>query len=368
MDGGIQTLGWRYHTDLVGAPTFSRLSASNVRKGRDKGHLDRWLCVKPTASRRSTLSLILSDWLGRLLAGLLLAASVRGWGAETPVSLDLQTTSDPAAWTISFHGQKVLVYSFDPRKFKPYVKELYTLKGVNILRDAPHDHLHHHALMYGIKVNGINFWEEVSGNGVEKVIESSKPTLGFVDFQGQKLPQARFSQVLHWVAPQDAFLPDNAPIDLLLERRVLTLTLNPAMDEVSLEWRGQFEVGRKTNTVELGGLNYHGLGLRFPEEFDPLAAHSLAGVRPDLANRRQDVSPAPWASVSFDAPGRPATVAVAGHPSNPRGDAVFFSMLSPFAYLSATQRLDQEPLIYHSGEKFQLNYLILVSSQSKPSD
>ena len=35
--------------------------------------------------------------------------------------------------------------------------------GENLLRDAPHDHLHHHALMYGIRVNGVNFWEETPG-------------------------------------------------------------------------------------------------------------------------------------------------------------------------------------------------------------
>jgi hypothetical protein len=50
--------------------------------------------------------------------------------------------------------------------------------------------------------------------------------------------------------------------------------------------------------------------------------------------------------VSFDAPGHPATIALAGHPANARGDATYFSMLTPFAYLSATQALDKEPLSY----------------------
>jgi len=300
--------------------------------------------------------------------GLLLLAAVPARCADAAAGLDLESSQEPTAWTVLYQGKKVLVYSFAPQKFKPYVKELYTLSGNNILRDAPFDHLHHHALMYGIKVNGINFWEEVSGCGVQKPIQTSKPVLGFVEAPGGRLPQAKFTQVLHWVAPQDAFLPEAAPVALLIERRTLTLTVNPAVQEVALEWQSQFQAGNKTNTVTLTGANYHGLGLRFLQDLDPLAAHSLAGVRPDLANGRQDTSAAPWASVSFDAPGRAATVALAGHPSNLRGDAVFFSMLTPFAYLSATQRLDQEPLVFRTGETFQLHYLVLLYPDTKPSE
>ena len=153
-----------------------------------------------------------------------------------------------------------MVYSFAPKQFKPYVKELYTFQGLNVLRDAPHDHLHHHGLMYAIRVNGLNFWEEVSGNGVEKCIETSKPVLGWAEQGGSRLPQASFTQVLHWVSPQDAFLPDTAPVALLIERRTLTLTLNPELQEVALEWKSEFEVGTKTNTVVLTGTKYRRAG------------------------------------------------------------------------------------------------------------
>jgi hypothetical protein len=248
------------------------------------------------------------------------------------------------------------------------VKELRTTEGQNILRDAPFDHLHHHALMYAITVNGINFWEETSGNGVQKPVQTSEPLLGFAEIAGGKLPQAKISQVIHWVAPQDTFLPNNAPVALLVEHRTLVLTVDEKHQEVALEWKSQFEVGPKTNTVTLTGANYLGLGMRFLQDLDPLAVHSLAGVRPDLASNRQDVSVAPWAAVSFTEPGQPATIALAGHPSNPRGDATYFSMLTPFAYLSATQALDKEPLVYHSGEKWELNYLVLVYPEAKPSD
>jgi len=107
--------------------------------------------------------------------------------------------------------------------------------------------------------------------------------------------------------------------------------------------------------------------MRFLQELDPLAVHSVAGTRPDLSNNRQDISAAPWAAVSFRAPIGPATIALAGHPSNTRADSTYFSMLTPFAYLSATQALDKEPLTYHSGDKWELNYLVLLYPDAQPS-
>ena len=120
--------------------------------------------------------------------------------------------------------------------------------------------------------------------------------------------------------------------------------------------------------MSLSGANYHGLGMRFLQELDALAVHSLAGGHIDLSRNRQDISIAPWASVSFDAAGHPATIALAGHPGNPRGDAAFFSMLTPFAYLSATQALDKEALVYHLGDKWEVKYLVLLYPGAKPSD
>jgi hypothetical protein len=307
-----------------------------------------------------------SAWAGGGLGGSLALALGLAWAAAAAAAgLSLSTTEQPTAWTLLYGQQQLFVYSFAPHKFKPYVKELGPLAGENILRDAPYDHLHHHALMYGIRVNGINFWEEVAGSGVQKVIRTSRPVFSEAGSGGPA--QAQFEQLLHWVAPAEAFLPDTAPVALLVEYRTLVLTVNPARQEVALQWKSKFQVGGKTNTVALSGANYHGLGLRFRQDLDARAVHSLAGAPPDLANNRQDVARAPWAAVSFDAPGHPVTIALAGHPANQRGDAAFFSMLTPFAYLSATQGLDKEPLIYHQGDQFELNYLVLLYPEASPS-
>lgn len=285
--------------------------------------------------------------------------------ARAAERLVAETGSRPTQWTINYGGKPVLVYDFNPQKFKPYVQALNTLAGYGVLRDSPWDHLHHHALMYGIRVNGVNFWEETSGCGVQKVVESRPPEI-LESVAG--LPQARLTQVLYWLAPADAFLPNtNAPA-LLIERRTLTLTVDPAKQETALQWNSEFEVGPRTNVVTLTGANYHGLGMRFVEELDAFAVHLTPEGKPDLANSRQDVTVHRWEAVAFDFPGKPATIAVFGAPGNARGDAHYFAMKTPFAYLSATQGLDQEPLVYRRGERFRLSYLVTLYPEVKTAE
>jgi len=290
-----------------------------------------------------------------IIASMSLVAAV--CRAQSPWRLNAGVATN--AWIVSHAGQPLLRYVFNPRQNKPYVAEFSAPGGRNILRDAPWDHLHHHGLMYAMVVNGLNFWEEVSGHGVERVIETTATESGSA---------ARLRQVIHWVAPQDAFLADTTPKALLVERRTLILTVDTAARESALEWKAEFEVGQKTNTVRLTGGTYHGLGLRFLQSLDALAQHSYAGRKPDLANSRQEVSIARWASVSFAAPDGPVTVVLAPRPANTRGDGAFFSMLTPFAYLSATQRLDKEPLEYRRGDKFALRYLVLLYPEIKTTE
>jgi hypothetical protein len=304
----------------------------------------------------------------QLLASVALVGLVVLPGPETSSAAELmvaKASSQETQWTISLGGKPLMVYSFVPQKYKPYVKELYTTKGYNILRDSPFDHLHHHALMYAIRVNGINFWEETAGCGIQKPVQTLAPEIGR---NAGGLPEARISQVIHWLAPQDAFLPDtNAPA-LLVERRTITLTLDEKLQEVAVHWRSQFKLGTKTNTVVLTGANYNGLGMRFPKELDPVAVHMTAAGKPDLDGNKQDVSRHAWEAVQFNAPGNPATIVLYGHPRNARGEACFFSMRTPFAYLAATQGLDKEPLVYQQGQEFELNYLVTLYPELKTAD
>ena len=318
--------------------------------------------------RRTVAHLVcFSRGLGRFVrsGAWTLALALATSGAAAASLSVAESISRPTQWTIEYEGQPILVYASDPQKFKPYVKALNTLDGYGALRDSPYDHLHHHALMYGITVNGINFWEETTGCGVEKVVESPRPT---VAQSAGGLPQARLTQLLYWVAPQDAFLPNTNAPSLLIERRTLVLTVNPTRHETALHWQSGFEVGTKTNVVTLTGANYHGLGMRFLKELDPLALHLTAEGKPDLANSRQDVSAHAWEAVLFDQPTKPATIALFDAATNARSNARYFAMRAPFAYLSATQNLDREPLIYHRGDRFELNFLITVYPELKTTE
>ena len=96
------------------------------------------------------------------LAGALISAD--GFCADSPMHVVVDANA------VSIHeGQGVLLrYPYRDVPYKPYVQQLYTPNGINVLRDAPHDHLHHHALMYAISVDGVNFWEEQNAPGRQR--------------------------------------------------------------------------------------------------------------------------------------------------------------------------------------------------------
>jgi hypothetical protein len=265
----------------------------------------------------------------------------------------------------NYDGQKLLTYAFASNQFKPYVQELYTLAGDNVLRDAPADHLHHHGLMYAIRVNGVNFWEEVGEAGHERSIKLLSQSSGKT---AAGLPQASFTQLIHWVRDADKALADTAPVAFLVEKRTLIITVDKAKQEVGLEWRGDFEVGRGASKVTLHGSEYNGLGMRLPQAFDHVARHQNSDNVPYTGTNNRDIIAAKWSAVSHKTNGREIMVALFTQPGSIRGDTKFFSMLDPFAYLSVTQGLDKSPLEYSAGEKFSVSYLVTVYPAFKSAE
>lgn len=262
-----------------------------------------------------------------------------------------------------FKGRPLLVYAFANDQFKPYVRELYTLRGENVLRDAPADHLHHHGLMYAIRMNGVNFWEERESPGVEKSINlvSQKVVRG-----GQGgLPEATFTQLIHWLAFTNRDVVDSAQTAFLIEHRTVTLAVDEANGEVALVWDASFEVGRHTPKLQLEGANYNGLGLRLPQSFDKVGRFENSESASYTGNNTQNVIPARWTSVSGEIEGRHLMLVLFGRTENARGHGKFFTMTEPFAYLSASQGLDTEPLEYRAGDKFRLRYLLTVYAENK---
>nr|MBC8372148.1 PmoA family protein [Planctomycetota bacterium] len=72
--------------------------------------------------------------------------------AAAPKESPIRITTGKSAVTIRAGGGDLLTYRYRDVPFKPYVQQLFSPKGIGILRDAPHDHLHHHALMFAIAV------------------------------------------------------------------------------------------------------------------------------------------------------------------------------------------------------------------------
>ena len=290
-----------------------------------------------------------------LTLALFLALGGSAIAADRPITVD----SDIARGTLEvrYKGHKLLVYAFATNQFKPYVRELYTLRGENVTRDAPPDHLHHHGMMYAVWVNGINFWEEKDAPGVEKHVEMPLQ-YALVDTNG--VPTAHFLEVIHWLAPKNRAAADSRDTALLIEQRALTLTVDETNQEVALRWESQFEVGPFAGKVTLDGPSYDGLGLRLPESFNHVATFQNSAGLPYSGPNTQNVIPARWTSASGLVGGRPVMLAMFG-------DAHYFTMLDPFAYLSATQGLDQNPLEYAEGAKFSLSYLLTVYSEHKPT-
>ncbi|MCC7377064.1 MAG: PmoA family protein [Verrucomicrobiales bacterium] len=295
------------------------------------------------------------SWVGSALVFLL--AGLGGYGAEPGHALDptevITGAVDGAAGRaqLSFRGQPLMTYAFAAGQFKPYVQALHSMRGENVIRDAPSDHLHHHGLMYAIRVNGVNFWEERPPAGRQVAV--APPTLS-LGKSAAGLPEAVLVQDLNWQTPAES-----GATTLLRERREIRVTVNPGVEEVALEWRSVFEVDRGVERAVLHGADYLGLGMRLPETFDKVAEFQNSEGVPYSEAQTWDVRPAAWTAVSGRVSGRETMLVLAGHSSN-AGVGSFFSMRNAFAYLTATQSLGREPIHYLAGAKFQVRYLVLV--------
>ncbi len=286
------------------------------------------------------------------------AAAAESQGAALSARVD----ADRGVLEWWFKDRCLLTYAFATNQFKPYVRAWFTLGGENVLRDAPPDHLHHHGLMYAVRVNDINFWEENSRPGVQRHVAVVKRQSGR-DVRGR--PQAVFTELIHWLGPDDRERTDSAAVALLVEHRTLALSVDEVRGEVVLGWHAEFAVGPRTNRVTLAGTDYNGLGLRLPAAWDRVARHRNSEGAPYPTGGRRDVFPARWAAVSgpLSAGGGTAQVMLGARPSGHAGTNTFFSMLEPFSYLAVTQGLDRTPLEFRAGDRFQLDYFLLAADR-----
>lgn len=258
------------------------------------------------------------------------------------------------------HGGKPrLVYAFAATQYKPYVRELWTADGRNVLRDAPADHLHHHGLMLALRVNGVNFWEERDPAG--RQVPEGPPELEVRDGAGRDGGvEAVLSQWIRWLGP--GLGGDGA--ELLRERRVLRFFADPTGDAMRLDWDSDFRPGPGVGRVVLHGPDYHGLGMRLPAEFDHVAEFLNGEGLPFSEAQTYDVRPGRWTAVTGPLGGARVQLVLAQHPGNP-GRHSFFSMRNAFAYLAATPEPSRYPLEFGKGDRFSFRYRLWIHSEPR---
>jgi len=246
-----------------------------------------------------------------------------------------------------FAGERqVLEYRFVESPFKPYVARLFTPSGVQILRDSPSDHKHHHALMFALAVDSIDFWAETEGAGQEK-----NRSLSLENARVENdLESAGLTQGLEWVGG-----PENQV--LLLEKRSVVAYQGRTLGATLVTWHSRLQTPPGRRSTLLTGSHYFGLGLRFVESMDQ-GGHFInsEGSAGDPVRGSERLTSARWCAYSATADGHPVTVAVFDHPSNTRHPARMFTMTPPFAYLAATLNLWKEPMTLTPGRDLALNY------------
>jgi hypothetical protein len=266
--------------------------------------------------------------------------------AENPMRI----TTEENVVTIRTGKSVLMRYRYRDVPFKPYAQELFSPRGVNVLLDAPADHLHHHALMYAVAVDGVNFWEEQQAPGRQahkRFIETSIDKLGDIPFGG-------FTEQLEWINPANQEL-------LLRESRTIRVCKPKDLKATILCWQSGFAVPSGKKAVTLSGSHYFGLGLRFLRSMDTggelFNAEDKDG---EIVRGDERIVRADWCAYTAKANGKTVTVAMFGHPDNLRHPTHWFTMTKPFAYLSATLNLYRETLDITSDKPLKLHYAVVV--------
>lgn len=247
-------------------------------------------------------------------------------------------------------GGPILRYHYAGVPFKPYVQELYSRDGFNLLLDAPSDHLHHHGLMFAVAAEEIDFWAETETCGKQEHRQWSNA--GTLDTAGG-MARASFSETVNWVRPSDN-------VTLLNEARTLATYRAADLPVTLVTWISVLTPAAGLPSVTLTGSHYFGLGFRFPPSMDGIGTfRNAAGDLGEIVRGEERNGRATWSCYSAEVDGKPVTVAMFDDPSNARHPATWFTMPS-FAYMSATLDLKTEPLVIEAGDTLALRYGVAI--------
>ena len=275
-----------------------------------------------------------------LCAGVVLVLmALEGLGENMTLSHD----EDHGTVTLSKGDQTVWLYTYGDVTFKPYVKELRTPKGRNVLLDSPPDHIHHHGLMLALGVDKVDFWGEHDPAAV------GTQSTGAVKMNQEKLG---FASEIHWNGPDGA--------RLLEEERTLLWHEDENASPTLLTWSSCLAAPEGAEKALLWGRHYFGLGMRFPGGMTGGTFLFADEGESTPVRGTEHLTCGRWCAIQGKVGGEPVTVAQFDHPRNPRHPARWFTMNAPFAYLSATLNLKEKPLAIAKGEPVSLLYGVAV--------
>ncbi|MHC4442672.1 MAG: DUF6807 family protein [Planctomycetota bacterium] len=241
-------------------------------------------------------------------------------------------------------GDEPLVkYRYADVPFKSYVEEFRTPAGINVLRDSPHDHKHHHALMLGITVDGINFWAEFPECGKQ----THREFTDWIKDTHQGLQRAAVTDLVDWTDV-------TGEKTVIHEHRTIEAYQGNDLGASLLTWDTRFELPGGKQFATITGGYYYGLGMRFVQSMDVggdfLFADGKAGIK------EQTITRSTWCAYQAKVEGKEVTVAVFDHPRNLRHPATFFTMATHFSYISATLNLKAKPVRVLAAKPLQLRY------------
>ena len=240
---------------------------------------------------------------------------------------------------VSKGQRQLLEYVFREGQYKPYVLQLFTPAGLNILRDGAPDEPHQHGLMFGVEVEGKNFWQE-------------GPLAGRQVHKDMKLRATGFVESIDWIDQGQKQV-------LMTEERQIGVDVS--MDLTTLiVWKSKFTLASNRTSATLSGTDYKGLGMRFIPSMDRSGTFMCGKTKFGRANiGDKQLIQAPWCAYTADVNSKPVTVAMFSHPSNVR-PATWFLMLSPYAMFSGTLSLHSAPIVLSRDQAMVLRYGIAV--------
>jgi hypothetical protein len=279
------------------------------------------------------------------LALLLTAAVAPAGAADRTVGAAV----DGKQVVISVDHRALMLYRFGDVPFKPYVLEIRSPGGANVLREAPADHKHHHGLMFAVAVDGVDFWGELPTCGSQ--IAHAPPEVKTASHDG--LSRATLSQALDWLGPDKTLLA--------CEKRTIEVCAGGDLGATLLTWRVRLAPPPGKESIELSGHHYFGLGMRMAESMDKVGRFfNSTGQEGEIVRGKERLQNAAWCAYTAPVDGKPLTVALFDDPGNPRHPARMFTMPENFAYQSATLNLWKEPLVVPAAAPLQLCYGVAV--------